>query len=132
VSSSVGPKLDVQQHGVAQGDGPWLVAFDVTNHDESPVEIIEAWLPHARFHAEAQDVSDSRPLAPGRAMHIGFTAEFDEPVGTEAPNAFVILRVRWQGEEWRVLARLTVTSGERAEPAARTELITAHRVGFAK
>jgi len=44
----------------------------------------------------------------------------------------VILRVRWQGQEWRVLTRLAVTAEADGSPIASTELITAQPVGFSR
>ena len=45
-------------------------------------------------------------------------------------NCFVILRALWRDEAWRVMARLTVTTGDDDAPRAATQLVTAHRVGF--
>ena len=126
----LGPPLDVRQAGAAGGTGPWDVSFDVTNRGADPVSLIDARLPHARFHADVQDLAHLAPLAPGEAARLEFTATFDEPPGTEAGNAFVILRVRWRGDTWRVLTRMTVASGTRGEPTARPETASAHRVGF--
>jgi hypothetical protein len=129
-----GPRIDVRQAReaqprVARGSGPWNVAFELTSRESEPVELVDAWLPHARFHAEARDLDGAR-LAPGASVVVEFTAAFDEPPGTEAENAFVILRVRWRGELWRVLTRMTVATGADGAPAARVEAVSTHRVGF--
>ena len=92
--------------------------------------LLAAWLPHARFRADEQSSEGETPLAPGGSVTLGFDAEFDEPPNTEVENGFVILRVEWNGERWRVLTRMTVASGPSGEPDARVETVSAHRVGF--
>ena len=124
------PTLDVAQAGHASG-GPrlWRVAFDVTNRGAGPVALLAAWLPHGRFRCAEQQLADL-VLPPERATQLAFEAAFDEPPGTEVENCFVILRVRWREEAWRVMARLTVTAGADGAPLAAPRLVTAHRVGF--
>jgi hypothetical protein len=121
--------MDVTQAGPAEGDGPWLVAFNVLNRTGDPVKLVDAWLPHARFNAEAQNL-DGLTLVGGESTRIAFTATYDEPPGTAAENAFVIIRLRWRCEAWRHLTRVTVTSGSRGEPSATVETVTCHRMGF--
>jgi hypothetical protein len=123
------PDIAVAQAGPTEGDGPWLVAFNVLNRRGAPVELIDAWLPHARFNAAAQELN-GLTLAAGESTRIAFTAAYDEPPGTAAENAFVIIRLRWRGEAWRHLTRMTVTSGSRGEPSATVETVSCHRVGF--
>ena len=127
------PSISVLQSGRASG-GPdaWRVVFDVRNTGDGPVELLEAWLPHGRFRAEAVPLGHHAPLAPGAGVRLTFTVGFDEPPGELVENAFVILRVRWRSEEWRVLTRLAVTADADGSPAASTELITAHAVGFSR
>ncbi len=124
------PTLDVAQAGRASG-GPrlWRVAFDVTNRGAGPVALLAAWLPHGRFRCAEQQLADL-VLPPERTTQLAFEAAFDEPPGTEVENCFVILRVRWRGEAWRVMARLTVTAASDGAPLAAARLVTAHRVGF--
>ena len=124
------PTLDVAQAGRASG-GPrlWRVAFDVTNRGAGPVGLLAAWLPHGRFRCTEQQLADL-VLPPERTTQLAFEAAFDEPPGTGVENCFVILRVRWRGEAWRVMARLTVTAAGDGAPLAAARLVTAHRVGF--
>ena len=124
------PTLDVAQAGRASG-GPrlWRVAFDVTNRGAGPVALLSAWLPHGRFRCAEQQLADL-VLPPERTTQLSFEAAFDEPPGTEVENCFVILRVRWREEAWRVMARLTVTAAGDGAPLAAPRLVTAHRVGF--
>ncbi len=124
------PTVDVVQAGPASG-GPrrWRVAFDVANRGGGPVALLAAWLPHGRFRCPEQQLADL-VLPPEGTTQLTFEASFDEPPGTEVENCFVILRVRWREEEWRVMTRLTVTAAGDGAPGAATQLVTAHRVGF--
>lgn len=127
------PTVSVLQAGHASGEpGAWNVAFVVRNEGDGPVELLEAWLPHGRFRAEAVPLTAHSPLASGANTRLTFTVGFDEPAGELVENAFVILRVRWQGQEWRVLTRLAVTADADGSPLASTELITTQPVGFSR
>ncbi len=120
----------LQAGGASGGAGAWGVAFEVRNEGDAPVELLEAWLPHGRFRAEAVPLSEQPLLASGASVRLEFTVGFDEPTGELVENAFMILRVRWEGQEWRVLTRLAVMADGDGRPVAATELITAHPVGF--
>ncbi len=128
-----GPSISVLQTGSASGGpGAWDVAFEVRNTGDGPVRLLEAWLPHGRFRAEAVPLGEHAPLGTGASVTLDFIVGFDEPAGELVENAFVILRVQWEGQEWRVLTRLAVTADADGSPAALTELITAHPVGFSR
>ena len=128
--SAAGPTLAIAQAGPASGvPGRWRVAFDVANRGDEPVELLEAWLPHGRFRCAEQPLG-GLALPPDGRTTLAFEAAFDEPPGTEVENGFVILRVRWRGDVWRVLTRLTVTAGSDGAPLAATQLVSAHLVGF--
>jgi len=125
--------IDVLQAGRASGEaGAWRVVFEVRNAGDRPVELLEAWLPHGRFRAEAVSLSEQPLLASGASTQLTFTVGFDEPPGEIVENAFVILRALWRDQEWRVLTRLAVTSDADGSPLAATELITFHPVGFSR
>jgi hypothetical protein len=127
------PAVSVLQAGSASGGpGAWRVAFEVRNSGDGPVGLLEAWLPHGRFRAEAIPLNEQSPLASGASVRLEFIVGFDEQPGELVENAFVILRVRWRDEEWRVLARLAVTADSDGSPVASTELTTAHPVGFSR
>ncbi len=124
------PTLDVAQAGPASG-GPrlWRVAFDVASRGSGPVALVAAWLPHGRFRCPEQQLADL-VLPAGGTTQLTFEVAFDEPPGTEVVNCFMILRVRWREEEWRVMTRLALTAASGGAPLAVTQLVTAHRVGF--
>jgi len=54
----------------------------------------------------------------------------EEPPGTIVKNAFLILRVLWSEEPWRILARLRVSINHGGAPETATELVTTQPVGF--
>ena len=92
------------------------------NAGDEPIELLEAWLPHGRFRAEAVPLTAQLPLASGASVRLAFTVVFDEPPGELVENAFVILQVRRRNEVWRVLTRLAVTADADGSPLAATEL----------
>ena len=125
------PSLEVAQAGPASGGpGRWRVAFDIANRGAGPAVLLGAWLPHGRFRSPEQPLADL-VLPAGGATQLAFEVAFDEQPATEVENCFVILRVRWREEAWRVMARLTVAARHDGAPRAATQLVTAHRVGFA-
>lgn len=129
---SEGPEVAVQQIGLADPAGPglWRMTWRVQNLGDTSVEIAETWLPHGRFRAERQAWEAPQALRPTDGIEMSFKVSCQEDPGTIVENAFVILTVRWQGEPWRVLARLTVAWTAAGVPEARTELVTAQHVGF--
>jgi len=128
--SDSGPDLVVGQEGAAGGQGPWDVTFRVGNRGTQPVELVQAWVPHPRFRAGLLELADAGLLAAGASTRLRFSVAFDEPPGTDVENTFIILQTRWRGERWRVLTRMTATSGPAGAPTTRVETVTSHRVGF--
>ena len=126
------PAIEVAQTGAParRGGGQWDVAFDVRNAGGAPVELLERWLPHGQFRAEPAPLIGAALLPPGDVVRLDVTVAFDEAPGGRVENGFVILRVRWRGEEWRVLTRMSVTADSDGAPQASTDLTTAHPVGF--
>ena len=106
------------------------MAFEVRNAGDAPVELIERWLPHGQFRAGPAPLTGAATLPPGGAARLDVTVGFDEAPGSRVENGFVILRVRWRGEEWRVLTRMSVTADSDGAPQASSDLTTAHPVGF--
>lgn len=113
-------------------EGLWEVAFRVANAGDAPLTLVAAWLPHGRFRCGEQSLEAEPPLAPAGERTLVFPVAFHETPGTAVENAFVILRLQRQGETWRVLVRLTTTAREDGAPYAKTELISAHPVGFSR
>lgn len=130
--SNPGPSLHVTQAQAAakRGDALWDVVFRVINGGGGDVSLLAAWLPHGRFRCAETPLEAMAPLGPGAEADVLFPVAFDEAPGVVVENCFIILRVAWQSDAWRVLARLTVTADNDGAPVAKTELVTVHPVGF--
>jgi len=129
-SETSGPRVRIEAtgRGARVDDGQWMVGWTIQSLDDAPFEISEAWLPHGRFRASRQEFDPPLELAPGEAFPLEFDVSWKEEAETEVENAFVILRGQWRGEEWRVLARLTVRADRFGVPLPRTELVTTQRI----
>ncbi|MDA1035638.1 MAG: hypothetical protein O3B65_02005 [Chloroflexi bacterium] len=126
------PQIGVRPVGEAQGSGPWDVALDITNSGEREVGLLEAWLPHTILHGDAVDLSGGDSLGAGASVTLRFTATFEPRDPGEPSNPFLILRLLYDGIEWRVLARLAVDAGSHGKPVTSVAAITVHRVGFSE
>ncbi len=63
-------------------------------------------------------------------MDLALPVRFNELPGVIVENPFLILVFRESAEEWRVLARVRITSGTRGEPlAGQSVVVTTQKVG---
>ena len=75
-------------------------------------------------------------LAPPPEISSGESASLELPVtcrespGSVVENAFLILRVLWSGQSWRILARFRVLFDEQGAPQTIMEVVTTQLVGF--
>jgi hypothetical protein len=106
------------------------VAWTIENASAEVMQIEEAWVPHGRFRAERERYDPPLQLVPGEMARLDFNVAFDEKPGVEVENAFVIVRVLWRDEAWRIFARLTVGAEDDGAPQPRIELISAQHVEF--
>jgi hypothetical protein len=67
---------------------------------------------------------------PGESARLALAVACREPAGTVVENAFLILRVLWREQLWRILARLRVVFDPHSVPENSTEVITTQPVGF--
>jgi hypothetical protein len=130
--SDIGPQVFVEQASQRAEpiSGRWLVAWHIQNLGQHPLQLLAAWLPHSRFRSEEREFAPAPQLLPGERARLEFSLACRELPGTVVENAFLILRVLWLEEPWRVLARLRVVFDEQGEPQTTTEVITVQRVGF--
>jgi hypothetical protein len=128
-----GPLVDLQAVSVRPlGDtGSWEIAWSLRNLGVDPLSVREAWLPHGRFRSPRRDYQPPLPIEPGADTRVAFAVACDEEPGAVVENAFVILRMDWRGEPWRILARLRVAIDDRCAPAPVTEVISVQPIGFA-
>ena len=68
-------------------------------------------------------------VAPREELQIEQPVRCQESEGTVVENTFLILRVAWRGQPWRVLARHRL-EWDAAGPRPVCELITTQPVGF--
>ncbi|HSF34294.1 MAG TPA: hypothetical protein VLK82_28035 [Candidatus Tectomicrobia bacterium] len=95
-----------------------------------PLQLLAAGLPHSRFRSEEQALPPTPKLLEGESARLELAVACHEPAGAVVENAFLILRVLWREQLWRILARLRVVFDERGVPENSTEIITTQPVGF--
>ena len=110
--------------------GRWLVAWRVQNLSRQPLQLLAARLPHSRFRSAERALVPIPKLLPGESAQPEFSVACSGRPGTVVENAFLILRVLWLEEPWRIFARLRVVFDEQGGPQTTTEVVTVQRVGF--
>ncbi len=108
----------------------WRFTWSVSNRDEGPLRMLDAWLPHGRFRCPKQEIVPIRTIQPGAEDRLELPVKAHEEPGTVVENCFVILSVKRGNEQWRIFARLRITFGSDGAPDAETVLITTQPVGF--
>ncbi len=108
------------------------MAWQIENRGDRSLTLLAAWLPHGSFRAPERTLEPPIRLAPGESARLDMLARCDEAPGTAVENAFVILRVSWGDEPWRILVRLLITADASRAPTNRVELITTHPIGFSR
>jgi len=71
-------------------------------------------------------------VAANKSGRIEIEARCGEAPGAEIENAFLILRVAFDDNDWLILVRLRIRIDAQGRPASATELITVQRVGFSE
>ena len=124
------PIMTIAQVRATAGDGPYAMTFAVTNVGDDSVTLVEARLPHVVLRAAALDLTSTPALGAGETTELAFDVTYQPREDASEPsNPFLILRLAWRGEEWRVLAQLALAHDERGAPMTTTAVISAHRVG---
>jgi hypothetical protein len=108
----------------------WLCTWRVQNLTQESLQLLAAGLPHSRFRSEEQELSPAPKLLPGESARLALAVACCVPTGTVVENAFLILRVLWREQLWRILARLRVVFDQYGAPESSTEVITTQPVGF--
>lgn len=124
------PRLGIEPF-VSEGFAPaWTVRWRLTNLGTESLRLLRALQPHAQFRSD--ELTIACELGPGEATELALPVRFAGAPGTVVENSFLILRVSEGDTEWRVLARVRVTSGARGEPVAGGPvIITTQAVGAA-
>lgn len=123
--------LDQVSRVRAPSPGRWLVSWQVQNLGEGTLKILSTRLPHSRFRCEEGELDPGLILRPKESARLDLPVKCEGPPGTTVENAFLILRVLWSEEPWRILARLRVAIDGEGAPETTTELVTTQPVGFA-
>ncbi len=107
------------------------MAWQIQNLGQGTLKILSGRLPHSRFRCEERELDTILMLRPKESARLELPVKCEEPPGTIVENAFLILRVLWSEEPWRILARLRVSiNNEEGAPETTTELVTTQPVGF--
>ena len=132
--SDAGPQVRVEQASrhTEPASGWWLVAWHIQNLGQQSLQLLAARLPHSRFRSEERALVPIPKLLPGESAQLEFSVACSGRPGTVVENAFLILRVFWLEEPWRIFARLRVVFDEQGGPQTTTEVVTVQRVGFSE
>src|SRR5262245_8068906 len=102
--SDIGPQVRVEQ--VSQHLEPasdrWLVAWHIQNLGQQPLQFLAVRLPHSLFRSAERELTSMPELLPGEHAQLECSVTCGEPPGTVMENAFLILRVLWLENPWRV------------------------------
>lgn len=126
------PEIALRQIGAhrARRAGWWHIRWELQNKTSRAVELIASRLPHGKFKAPEVRFEPALELAPARRRELEMEVFCREMSGAVIENAFVILEVHYLGQSWRIFARLRVVLDRQAMPQARSESITAQKIGF--
>jgi hypothetical protein len=109
------PSVRVEPFTSEGTSGSWRVRWRITNDGDQPIRLLSAQHPHSQFDREVPSGSDAT---------IELPVQFSESPGVRVENPFLILVFR-DSAEWRLLARVRVTSGTNGEPiASRAVVVT--------
>jgi urease beta subunit len=110
------PRLRLEPFSTDGEPGRWSVHWRIHNDGSKPVQVKSGLQPHSRFHTD--EIRIDREVAPGGSLEIALPVRFEERPGEVVENPFLILRVADGTDEWQLLVRVRVRSGERGEPCA--------------
>lgn len=119
----------VEISATPSGSGAWDVTWTLANAGASPLVIEEAWAPHGRFRSPAASLDPPAAISPQRTARLTLRVEAQEGPRTEVPNTFLILRVRWRDESWRVFIRMLAVFRTEWDLELRPQLVTTQRAG---
>ena len=127
-----GPKIEVEQveRGTSEKLGRWSFQWRVRNLTEAPLSLLSVRVPHGRFKGEEREFRPAVKVAAQGQFILDLVVACQEPPNTVIENAFLILLVNWQENQWRFFVRLQITIDEQGLPAVTTESVTVQQVGF--
>ena len=126
------PQIEVEQVecGRSENSGQWLFKWRVRNASETPMSLLSVRVPHGKFKAEERKLEPPVKIASQNHFILDVAVACEEPPNTIVDNAFLILLVSWQENQWRFFVRLRILINEEEQPHTTTESITVQQVGF--
>jgi hypothetical protein len=125
-----GPKIEVEQVERGTSGERWLFKWRVRNVTATPMNLLSVRVPHGKFKAEERKLGPAIKIAAQDHFILDLVVACQEPPNTIIENAFLILLVDWQKNQWRVFVRLRIMVNEQGQPRTTTESITVQQVGF--
>jgi hypothetical protein len=86
------------------------VVWRLENQGAQPVELAESWLPHGQFRAPREAFVPLLILPSRDSVLHSRQVEVVVAPGGLVQNAFLIFRVFYRGDPWRIFARMNVES----------------------
>ena len=126
------PRIEVEQveRSTSENPGQWLFKWRVRNLTETPMMLLSVRVPHGKFKAEERKFGPPVKIAAQDRFILDLAVACREPPNTIVDNAFFILLVNWQENQWRLFVRLRIRVDQRGRPETTTESITVQQVGF--
>ena len=127
-----GPKIEVEQveQSRSANSGGWIFKWRVRNMTEAPMHLLSVRVPHGKFKAEERKFGPAVKVAAQDHFILDLVVACQEPPNTAIENAFLILLLKWQENQWRFFVRLLITIDQQGHPETATESITVQQVGF--
>jgi len=122
--------VDQVEPSRSENSGRWLLKWRVRNVTETPMSLLSVRLPHGKFKAEERKFGTALKVAAQDHFIVDLAVACEEPPNTIVDNAFLILLVSWQENQWRFFVRLRIMVNEQGQPQTTTESITVQQVGF--
>jgi hypothetical protein len=110
--------------------GQWLVAWRLQNLGQEPIEVLFIWLPHDKFFSGQQTRNPPLRLLPQESTLLELQVVCHEPPGSVVDNAFIILRLLWREQPWRVFVRHRVVLDTTGTPQHVCQAVSVQPVGF--
>ena len=114
------PKIEsVEQVERSRSENPgrWLFKWRVRNVTEMPMSLLSVRVPHGKFKAEERKFGPSVKIAAQDHFILDLAVACEEPPNTIIENAFLILLVSWQENQWRFFVRLRIMVNDRRTAA---------------
>jgi hypothetical protein len=100
------------------------------NQGQEPIEVLSTWLPHDKFLSGQQTLNPPLRLLPQESTLLELQVACDELPGSVVDNAFIILRLRWREQPWRVFVRHRVVLDDTGAPQHVCRAVSVQSVGF--